>query len=237
MEGCQTEEDRHLLLESVGKMLANADTVLQGFELDHPAVIRNHAWDLQNFSRVREFGKTISDVDKLELVEEIYDAFDAKKVEFELKLRKGVIQSDANDRNIVICADGTPALLDFGDIVYSYTVGELAIAIAYCIVGYFTDRKSEGSDDTWLRRCAKLAQGYTLIFPLIEPELDALYDLVRARLGTSTSIGAYSSSQDPSNEYLLLHAVPGWNSISAMKRVGREGFNNVVLYQIQPKQS
>ena len=44
-----------------------------------------------------------------------------------------VLQSDANDRNLVVTPDGKhiAAIFDFGDMVYSYRVNELAICIAY----------------------------------------------------------------------------------------------------------
>ena len=53
-------------------------------------------------------------------------------------LRKSLIHNDDNDNNILVdCDEERPlkvsGLIDFGDMVYSYTVFELAVALAYAM--------------------------------------------------------------------------------------------------------
>ncbi len=48
-------------------------------------------------------------------------------------LPKGVLHNDANDHNVIVSQDGSEVVgvLDFGDMVYSCYIFELAITIAY----------------------------------------------------------------------------------------------------------
>jgi len=81
-------------------------------------------------------------------------------------------------------------LIDFGDMVYSYTVGDLAIAIAYVVLG-------EGSP-------RDVIAGYTSEFGLLDEEREALWPLVRLRLAMSVCIAAYQIKREPENEYLRI---------------------------------
>jgi Ser/Thr protein kinase RdoA (MazF antagonist) len=55
-------------------------------------------------------------------------------------LRTSVIHSDGNDYNVLVSPYGrwgnrVSGLIDFGDMVHSHTVNELAIACAYALMG------------------------------------------------------------------------------------------------------
>ncbi len=63
-------------------------------------------------------------------------------------------------------------LIDFGDNVHSYRVSDLAVAIAY---GLF-------NQDDPLAAAANIVRGYNSENPLIENELNVLWDLVKMRL-------------------------------------------------------
>jgi Ser/Thr protein kinase RdoA (MazF antagonist) len=107
-------------------------------------------------------------------------------------LRKSVIHGDANDYNVLVEGNKVVGLIDFGDIVYSYTVGDLAIAVAYVVLG-----KSDP-----YAAAAPVIEGYVREFSLTKDELDALWPLVRLRLCMSVAIAAYQQAQQPENEYL-----------------------------------
>jgi Ser/Thr protein kinase RdoA (MazF antagonist) len=83
-------------------------------------------------------------------------------------------------------------LIDFGDVVYSYTVGDLAIAVAYVVLGKEDPRAA----------VAPVIEGYREEFELTQSELDALWPLVRLRLCMSVCIAAYQQENDLENEYL-----------------------------------
>ena len=83
-------------------------------------------------------------------------------------------------------------LLDFGDMVYSYTAGDLAIAIAYVV---------PGKPDP-LSAAREVVAGYTQEFYLLPEELDALWRLVLLRLAMSICMAAHQQRQRPENKYL-----------------------------------
>jgi Ser/Thr protein kinase RdoA (MazF antagonist) len=85
-------------------------------------------------------------------------------------------------------------LLDFGDMVYSYTVADLAIAIAYVVL------------DTAHPRAAanEVIKGYTSEFALLDEELEAVWPLALLRLAVSACMAAYQQRQQANNEYLRI---------------------------------
>ena len=85
-------------------------------------------------------------------------------------------------------------LIDFGDMVYSYTAGDLAIAVAYVIL--------DQTDPHAL--AAEIVSGYRSEFVLLEQELEALWPLVRLRLAMSVCLAAHQLRQQPGNKYLQI---------------------------------
>jgi Ser/Thr protein kinase RdoA (MazF antagonist) len=172
------------LLRDLGQKLGQLTRALADF--DHPAVHRDFHWDLANGNRVvNEYASLIEDADLRELV---------LKCRFEpaSELRRSVIHGDANDYNVLVDPESmtVSGLIDFGDMVYSYTVGDLAIAIAYVVLGEGDPRE--------------VIAGYMSEFGLLDEEREALWPLVRLRLAMSVCIAAHQIRQQPENEYLRI---------------------------------
>jgi Ser/Thr protein kinase RdoA (MazF antagonist) len=170
------------LLHDLGQKLGQLSHALAGF--DHPAVHRDFHWDLANGNRiVNEYAPLIEDADLRKLVLKC-------RYEPETPLRRSVIHGDANDYNVLVDPESmtVSGLIDFGDMIYSYTVGDLAIALAYVVLG-----EGDASD---------VIAGYTSEFPLLDDEREALWPLVRLRLAMSVCLAAYQRRQQPENEYL-----------------------------------
>ena len=49
-------------------------------------------------------------------------------------MRHSVVHGEANDHNVLVRAGRVVGLLDFGDMVYSAVVCDLAIALAYALL-------------------------------------------------------------------------------------------------------
>ncbi|HJU93832.1 MAG TPA: phosphotransferase, partial [Pyrinomonadaceae bacterium] len=107
-----------------------------------------------------------------------------------------VIHGDANDYNVLVDPERMIiiGLIDFGDMVYSYTVGNLAIALAYVVLDKLDP----------LAAAREVVEGYTSEFALTEDELDALWPLVLMRQLMSVCLAAYQRQQRPENEYLQI---------------------------------
>jgi Ser/Thr protein kinase RdoA (MazF antagonist) len=107
-----------------------------------------------------------------------------------------VIHGDANDYNVLVDPETmtVSGLIDFGDMVYSYTVADLAVAIAYVVL--------EEADP--LSAAREVIEGYKSEFLLLDDEVEALWPLVRLRLGMSVCMAAYQQQQRPENDYLQI---------------------------------
>jgi len=176
------------LLHDLGRKLGQVAQALADF--DHTAVHRDFHWDLANGNRVvNEFAALIDNTSLRELV---------LKCRFEPpeRLRRSVIHGDANDYNLLVDPESMTitGLIDFGDMVYSYTVGDLAIAIAYVILDK-TDPHAAA---------AEIVSGYRSEFALLDEELEALWPLVRLRLAMSVCLAAHQLRQQPENKYLQI---------------------------------
>lgn len=199
------------LLHDVGRAVGVATNALQGF--DHPAFHRYHSWDGQQFKDIKSFFSSIEDLETKKRVEMTYDKFVNEVIPDSDQFPKSVLLGDCNDANIIVSEQGgktrVTGLIDFGDSCYSWTVNDIAIAIAYGII------TTHGLEHPILTFAA-IVSGYCLQRKLLPVEVKHLLTLVSVRLAASTSMGAYSISQDPNNEYLKLHAQPARDGLLHM---------------------
>ncbi len=175
------------LLHDFGRKLGQLSRGLVGF--DHAGAHRDFHWDLAKGAQVvRQYGPRIKADWLKELVMEVRVGALGEGV------RRSVIHADANDYNVLVDEERREVvgLIDFGDVVYSYTVGDLAIAVAYVVLG---------KEDPFVA-AAPLIEGYQEEFELTKDELAALWPLARLRLCMSVCLAAYQQEQNPENEYL-----------------------------------
>jgi 4-aminobutyrate aminotransferase-like enzyme len=146
-----------------------------------------------------------------------YEGWSAARLD---DLRCSVIHNDANDANLLV-GPGPPAggtvqaaritgLIDFGDMVRSWTVADLAVACAYAAM--------DTTDPVGV--CTRIVGGYHSVFPLLEPEIDVLFDLVRLRLSLSVVISAVRQSHEPENRYLGVSEASAWELLHRFEADG-----------------
>ena len=188
------------LLEDFGRRIGALAHGLRDF--DHPAIHRELYWDLAEARRV------IGGTRALVSGPELGDAIDVVTRNFERQiaprlssLRRSAIHGDLNDHNVL--AGGDPddpfarfsrisGIVDFGDMVHGWTVGDLAIAAAYVAI--------ESEDP--LADVASLTRGYHGEHPLEELEVSALFGLMLLRLSQSACVAAHQRMQRPADAYL-----------------------------------
>ncbi|HEU4872890.1 MAG TPA: phosphotransferase [Pyrinomonadaceae bacterium] len=176
------------LLEDLGRKLGELRHALADF--DHPAVHRDFHWDLENGKKIiDEYAGFITDPDLRKLVLRV-------RWQINPELERSVIHGDLNDYNVLVDPETmtVTGLIDFGDMVYSCTIGELAIAIAYVLLDKLNPMEAAGD----------VLHGYTSECGLIREEIRELWPLVFLRLGMSVCIAAYQLQQQPDNEYLRI---------------------------------
>jgi 4-aminobutyrate aminotransferase-like enzyme/Ser/Thr protein kinase RdoA (MazF antagonist) len=189
------------LFRDLGVKIGQLSGALQDF--DHPALHRDFHWDLASgLETIRAYQGLIRDPEIKKLVAQFTVKFEQDLTPLMPTLRKSIIHNDANDFNLLV--DGgndiythnqtITGLIDFGDMLYSYTAGDLAVAAAYAMLG---------KDDP-LACAARIAGGFHSDHPLEENELAALYNLVCLRLCMSACLAAYQQTQQPDNAYLSI---------------------------------
>jgi 4-aminobutyrate aminotransferase-like enzyme/Ser/Thr protein kinase RdoA (MazF antagonist) len=202
-----------MLLEDLGRAVAELDTALEGF--DHPAIHRDFYWDLaQGIPLVRELTPLVGDERMRALVTRIVDRIESNDGARLARLRRAAVHNDPNDYNVLVspaldsgeeasraASDGrrkVAGILDFGDVVYSYALADLAIAIAYAVLG----------QPDPLAAAASVVRGYNATRTLDDDELASLFGLVLLRLCTSVCIAAHQQTQRPADQYLSVSQGP-----------------------------
>ncbi len=200
------------MLKDFGRFVGSISKSLTDF--DHPATHRDFYWDLKKASStIGKFKEHISTPEKQELLEYFLNLFQTLVVPRFEDLRTSVIHNDVNDDNVIINnpheAQRSFGILDFGDMVYSHTINELAIAIAYAIL--------DKTDP--IGAAQKIVKGYHSVFPLTELELELLFPLACTRLAMSVSVSAYQQKLEPDNEYLVISEDRAWDVLSQLAKV------------------
>ncbi len=204
------------LFSKVGELLGRLDVALSGFR--HAAAVgRDFHWDPARAAEVVERHRgAITDPIRRELLSRFQALYGSEVAPLLPGLPRSVIHNDANDYNLLV---GPPTaapedraitgLLDFGDMVETWTVGELAVAIAYGIFGQAEP----------LAVARRLVAGYHAVRPLSEPELGAVWLLAAMRLCTSVALSAHRRTAEPGNPYLLVSEDGAWEALGRMAEI------------------
>jgi len=190
------------LLGSLGAALGRMDNGLEGFS--HPGVQRVFHWDLRQAALAREHLNLLP-ARQRQIVEPLFEAWAA--IDWQ-SLRSGVIYNDANDYNVLVDASGSRvvSLLDFGDVVHSATVCDLAIGVAYAML----DKPDP------IGAAAQVVAAYHGVRPLTAAEVEALYSLVTTRLAASVCYAAWQRREAPGNDYLNISNQPAWGLLDRL---------------------
>lgn len=198
------------LLEDLGRFFGQLDLVLQDF--DHPGVHREFHWDLQHCGPVvAHLLPKIADQGKRSLVKAFLKRYTDRVRPRIHELKKSVIHSDGNDYNVLVTGNGLQGsrisgVIDFGDMVYSQQVNELAIVLAYALL----DKQDP------LTAAAPVVAGYHRVNPLSTAELSVLFDLICMRLCLTVCHAAHQSSLEPDNDYLRISEKPAWDLLERL---------------------
>lgn len=221
------------LLYSLGEKLGSMDRTLADFY--HPAAYRYWHWDLKNAADLIPYTEKITDARKRSIAEYFFLQFETGILPLLPKLRKSVIHNDANDHNILTESKGSngaeiSGIIDFGDMVHTYTICELAIACAYIMLG-----KTDPLDSI-----LDVVRGYHKTYPLQEGELEVLFYLTCTRLCSSVTIAAYQQELQKDNEYLSVSEQPAWNTLQKLIAINPEKahqkFRKVCGFQVNDNQ-
>jgi Ser/Thr protein kinase RdoA (MazF antagonist) len=123
------------------------------------------------------------------------------------------VHNDLSIDNAVIDDTGEIGVIDFGDVVHTQLVNDLAIAAA--------DQLS--LEDDPLAPALDVARGYHEVEPLVPGELELLYELIRMRVVQRIIGGEWRSSRVPENrEYLGRNLTRLWAILERLPATGAE---------------
>ncbi|WP_202701993.1 aminotransferase class III-fold pyridoxal phosphate-dependent enzyme [Flavobacterium sp. UGB4466] len=194
-EKAKTKELQYDLGSFLGKM----DHALQDFS--HPAMHRNYTWDISRASEAADNLKYILNHEKRRISGYFLLQFDTEVLPQLHRLRHAYVHNDANDYNVLVQDNRVSGLIDFGDMVYTALINNLAIACTYAML----------DEEDPVAVAALIVEGYHKSYALTEQELDVLYYLIAGRLCISVTQSAYNASLDSNNEHHFITEKPAWN--------------------------
>jgi len=201
------------LLTDFGTFMGSLTKALETFE--HPATHRDFYWDLKNSPKsIAKYRGLIQEGERRDIIDYFNELFQEKVVPRIRGLRTSVNHNDGNDYNVLVEKGWSNefrqfGLLDFGDMVYTCTVFELAIATAYAIL----DKPDP------LSAAASILAGYHEQFPLTEEEIELLFPMICQRLITTICVQAHQLLMEPDNEYLGITVAPAWDALKRLRSV------------------
>ena len=202
------------LVNRLGRLLARLGLALKDF--DHPGSNPPFLWDMKRAGGLRALLGSIETPETRGLAAQVLDDFDTRIAPVLDSLRTQVIYSDMNLDNVLVDEtqpDRISGLIDFGDLVKSPLIMDLAIASAYQL---------SNSEDP-LHGALPMIKGYHATNPLQALEQQLLPDLIKTRLVTSLLIGSYRATLFPENrEYLLTSFATAYKALDRLSRSSRD---------------
>jgi Ser/Thr protein kinase RdoA (MazF antagonist) len=180
------------LLHSIGATHARLTAALAGFR--HPAESRPLAWDVARLPELVDLTEALDDPIPVAAVLERHVAETAPRLS---ALPQQVIHNDGNLDNLLVDDRATQvvAVLDFGDVVRTARVLDLAVVASYLLPA---DDQYSASDTL-----DQLIAGWESALPLEPDERELLPRLVLARLVQRMLLGSWLSREVAHNaDYL-----------------------------------
>ncbi len=198
--------------EELGRCLALIGLALRDFR--HPAATHELLWDISNASKLRDWLIHIVDDDLRGLATEFLGIFEARVSPVQRRQRRQVVHNDFNPHNVLVDpADPSrvTAVLDFGDMVETSLINDVAIAASYQISGAQS-----------LNWAAEFVAAYHSVSPLQPEEVEILFDLIAMRLVTTITITEWRARLYPENRAYIMRnhprAAEGLKSFAAIDR-------------------
>jgi len=184
------------LYHDLGNFLGRFSTAMDGYS--HPDAYKpDDFWNLDNVMACKLYLDDVDGADcraRIEMFFEIYEKTTLPKLPH---LRKSVIHNDVNEQNVLVEAhnpDQISGLIDFGELQYGTHINELAVTLAYALLG----------EDDISMAGRQIIDGYTEVFSLEIEELEVLPSLMAMRLVQSIIMTSNSTKDFPDNDYILV---------------------------------
>jgi Ser/Thr protein kinase RdoA (MazF antagonist) len=191
------------LRELLGTVLARLALALRDF--DHPAADRELSWDLRHAGRMEAMLDELPPSPHRAELGTSLRAFEEQTVPRLTRLPVQVVHNDLSRDNAVLTADGEIGVIDFGDVVRTQRINDVAVAMA--------DHLDESAEP--FAPALDLLRGYLAVEPLQAEELGVIYDLVRTREITRIVGAEWRAARFPENRTYLARNVERLTAVLA----------------------
>ncbi len=206
--------DNRNLRHSTGALVARLDRALQGFY--HPNAVHTLVWDIKQSPALHIHTGDIKNRGRRKLCEKGLDQFINDVLPRWTHLRSQVIHNDANMANVVVDParpDTAAGVIDFGDMIHGPIAAEVAMA---------ADNFGVRVKDP-MNAFIDVALGFDSVMPLMEDEVEVLFDMIAARFAlTATIVARRAVARTGSPEYLPHLEKESTDALDKMFTVGRE---------------
>ena len=197
------------LRRAMGGTLAELGRALRGF--DDPLVRRPLLWDLAQLPQLRPLADERSPGPRTTLIQAQLARLTAETSTRLAAQRTQVLHNDFSPDNALISADGrrVSGIIDFGDVIVTALVNDVAIAAAYQL--------GDGGGGDLLAPALDLIAGYHAVTPLTEAELALLPDLILGRVVARIVISEWRAERFPANRAYVLRNTPrAWEQLERL---------------------
>jgi len=206
-------------INDLGSKIGEIDNALKQF--DHPYLDRDFKWNLMKSDWISDHLDLISDNKRKDIIISIIEEYQSILHEAR-KLPHFAIHNDLNDYNILVTSDDhdgvlVSGIIDFGDMVRSPHVCELAIACAYIVL----DQANP------IKIIANLVAAYHKKNQLKEKDLDLLFIFLKMRLAVSVINSTMMAKENPDDPYITISQGPAWRFLE------QEFDPNIVLAKLR----
>ena len=182
----------------MGAALASLGNALRDFE--HSASDYPLLWDIKQAGKLLTILDTVADTALRDVLQRHLEGF-VIQIEPRLPdLRWQVIHNDLNPGNVLFNPDNTrevAGIIDFGDMIHTPLVVDVAVASAYLCEG----------GDAPLANVFEFVRGYHAVTPLQADEFELLPHMITLRNLTSLIITHWRASRYPENRADILRSV------------------------------
>ncbi|MEM7457489.1 MAG: aminotransferase class III-fold pyridoxal phosphate-dependent enzyme [Planctomycetota bacterium] len=220
------------LWRAIGRCVAELDNALQPLN-QSKAAMREFEWDLDRAPDVVKSGAMIrEDENASQMLTWVLAGIESIRSRWK-RLPKSVIHNDANDHNVILPppretdltedADLLPVedrigIIDFGDLVHSTTINNLAICLAYSVLDM----------DQPVDIAAQIASGYNSVRTLSEEEISVLFPLMCLRLAHSLTVAHDRMKEFPDNEYYAISQRPALETLKRLVEHDRDEVRELI---------
>lgn len=199
------------LRRSIGATAARLTRALEGFS--HPAQDHELIWDIRNAAGLRPLLPSVTDPDLRAGCAAALDRFDTETGPALARLPWQVVHADFNPHNLLTDPEARriTGILDFGDMVRTARVCDLAVAASYQV---------DPADP--LATLAEVIGGWHSALPLLPEEEALILDLVRLRMVTTIVLSNWRAARQPEHAGYFLRNLPasgaGFAALAALDR-------------------